>query len=94
MAITQDKLIVGGLVLIAGYVAYRGFGGVAKDVSKAIVNTADGVIGGTVIGVGNSFGIPDTSKTQCETDISHGGYWDASFSCPAKRYAQFLLTGK
>lgn len=94
MAISQDKLIVGGLVLIVGYIAYRGFGGVAKDVSRAIVNTTDGVIGGTVTGIGTSFGIPETSKSQCETDISHNGYWDASFSCPAKRYAQFLLTGK
>ena len=94
MAISQDKLIVGALVLVGGYIAYRGFGGVAKDVSKAIVNTADGVIGGTVIGIGNSFGVPETAKSQCETDVAHKGYWDASFSCPVKRYAQFLLTGK
>lgn len=90
----QDKIIVGGIVLIAGYFAYRGFRGAAKDIGRAVVNTASGVIEGTVIGSGSAFNIPETNKSQCDKDIAAKSYWDSSFSCPAKRYAQFLLTGK
>lgn len=90
----QNKIIIGLIVLVGGYVAFRGFKGVAKDVGGALVSVPAEVASGFVVGMGQQFGIPVTKPTQCETDVKNRGYWDASFSCPAKRYAQFLLTGK
>jgi len=94
MKVNEDTILIGVALLVVGYIAYRGFGGAAKDLSKAAVNVASGVVEGTVVGAGQAFNIPETSKNACDSSIASGSYWDASFNCPAKRYAQFLITGK
>lgn len=86
-------IIVAGVALVA-YIALRGFGGVAKDVTKAAVNTASGAVAGVVVGAGQAVGLPDTSMTQCEIDIANKDYFAASVSCPASRFLQFAATGK
>lgn len=82
-ALTQQNLIIGGVALVVLFVALKGFKGAAKATTKAAVNLADGAIAGTVVGVGEAFGIPDTNQTQCEKDLAAGNKWAASFSCPA-----------
>jgi len=94
MKVNQDTVLIGMVLLIGGYIAYRGFGGAAKDISKAAVNVASGVAEGVIVGGGQAFNIPETSAARCERSIASGSYWDSSFDCPAKRYAQFLITGK
>lgn len=55
----------------------------AASAAGAIVNAAQGAVVGTVKGVGQAVGIPDTNMTQCQKDMAAGNWWDASFSCPA-----------
>lgn len=86
-------IVVAGVALVA-YIALRGFGGVAKDVTKAAVNTASGAVAGIVVGAGQAVGLPDTNLSQCEIDIANKDYWAASISCPASRFFQFTATGK
>lgn len=72
------------LVLVAVvYVWRRGFQGVAADTTRAAANLAGGAVVGTVKGVGDVIGIPDTDKSKCERALAEGRYWDASFDCPA-----------
>lgn len=60
--------------------------GNAAKLAQGGVRVAGEVAVGTVKGVGQVLGIPDTSKTQCQQDLAAGRYWDASFSCPAGDY--------
>lgn len=86
-------IVVGGVALVV-YLALRGFGGVAKDVTKAAVNTATGAAAGVVVGAGQAVGIPDTDQARCEDAIARKDYWDASKFCPAGRFLEFTATGK
>lgn len=85
--------IFAGVALVA-YIAFRGFSGAAKDVSKAAINTASGAVAGVAEGVGEAVGIPETNMSQCEIDIANKDYWAASLSCPAPRFLKFCATGK
>lgn len=58
----------------------------AQGVAAGAVDAVDGVLSGTVIGLGTLVGIPATNKTQCQKDIANGDMWEASFSCPAKDF--------
>lgn len=86
---TKDPLVtlavVGVLGLIA-YIVFRGPGGVAKDTAKAGVNVLTGAVVGTVTGIGEAVGIPETSMTKCQKALAAGNYWDASFDCPASDF--------
>ena len=59
-------------------------------IGGAVVDMADGVIGGTVVGVGQIFGIPATNQTLCERAKAEGRTWDASFDCPAGDFIKYL----
>ncbi|MQY50827.1 hypothetical protein [Rhodocyclus gracilis] len=58
-------------------------GDIASGIGKGAIDAAAGAVTGTVIGIGEVVGIPQTNKTQCELDLAAGRLWDASFSCPA-----------
>lgn len=60
--------------------------GNAQKLAQGTVRVAGEVATGTVKGIGQVFGIPDTSQSQCQQDLAAGRYWDASFSCPAGEY--------
>ena len=94
LAKTEVTLVILAIAGVALFVAMKGFGGAAKAVTSAAVDTVSGAVAGTVVGVGNMAGVPDTSNTQCEIDISKRDYWAASFSCPAPRFLQYITTGK
>jgi len=70
-----------GVLLVAAllYLWKNGLAGAAR----AGVNAANNVVGGTVVGIGDAFGIPSTNVTECQQLLAAGHYWDASFKCPA-----------
>ena len=61
-------------------------GALAEGLAQGAVSAAGGVVTGTVKGIGEVVGIPDTDFDQCTRDLADGKMWDASFSCPMPRY--------
>ena len=59
-------------------------------IGGAVVDMADGVIGGTVVGVGQIFGVPAPNQALCERAKAEGRTWDASFDCPAGDFIKYL----
>ena len=98
--ILQDKLLMGaglgiGLVLLIGLNRSSGgslAAGVGETVGKGAVDLADGVLSGTVQGIGGVVGIQPTNLTKCQQDIAAGRTWDASFSCPAGTWLKYLVS--
>ena len=91
----QNPLTVAAAITVAGvlvWLALRGFKGVARGASKAIVDTAAGAIEGTVVGVGEAVGIPQTNMSECERALAEGRTWDASFACPAGTFIKGLFS--
>lgn len=78
-----DKLILAAVAVGVVYFVFRGVRGVARDASQFAVEAGLGLAEGAVVGIGESFGIPETSQTECERALAEGRYWDASFACPA-----------
>lgn len=84
--------VAAGLLFLA-YVWHRGAGGVAQDVSHAAVSAAGGVVTGTVQGVGDTLGIPETDAQKCQAAIAAGDTWNASLYCPAGTFIKSIFTG-
>lgn len=83
-------VIAGGAVLAAlAYVAMRGTKDTGQAIGGAVVDLADGVIGGAVTGAGQIVGIPATNPTECERAKAEGRTWDASFACPASDFLSY-----
>lgn len=91
--------VVSGLVL---YIAMRGPGGVAEDVTSGIgegvggaikgTGTAIGaVIEGSIVGIGKIGGVEETNLSQCQKDIAAGNTLSASFSCPAADFLKYVF---
>lgn len=84
-------IVAGGAVLAAiAYVALRGVKNVGADLGGAAVDLVDGVVTGTVTGIGEHIGVPKTSQTECERAKAEGRTWDASFACPAVDFLGYL----
>lgn len=92
MKIPTVYLIAGGAVLAA--LVWAVTRGSAKDtgaaIGGAVVDMADGVIGGAVTTIGEAVGIPKTNPTECEKAKAEGRTWDASFACPAGDFLKYL----
>ena len=90
MAVNAEKFLVYGGVGLAlaaiVYVALRGFGGVAKDATRAATDVVIGAASGVVVGVGEAVGIPETNDNACSLALREGRTWDASLLCPAGRW--------
>ena len=91
-AINQNQLIAGVVVVAVLFVFLRGFKGAAKDLTKGAVNLAGGAVEGVTVGIGDIFGVPETSQTQCEKDIAEGNNFASSFSCPAGTFIKGLFS--
>lgn len=85
--------LIGGAA-VAAYLYIKAKGG-ATNAGQAIgtgtVDLANGIIGGTVTGIGEVVGIPATNLSKCEQAKAEGRTWDASFACPAKDFISYLL---
>lgn len=84
---------VAGFAILAAivYVAVRGVGGAAQDLTRAGVNVAGGAASGVVRGVSDVIGIPDTDAARCQQAIAAGDSWDASIYCPAGTFLKYFF---
>lgn len=87
----EKPILYGGAALAALALAYlvatkRAGESLSTAAGRAVAGVAGDVAAGAVKGVGEAVGIPDTNADQCSADIAAGRTWDASFSCPAKRF--------
>lgn len=55
-------------------------------IGGAVVDLADGVLSGAVVGVGSAVGIPATEPSRCEAAKAANNLWDVSLYCPAADY--------
>lgn len=87
----QDVILIGaGLGLLAiAFIAIKGIKGTAAAVGSAAVDVVDGVVTGTVEGIGGAVGIPKTNQTECQKAKAEGRTWDASFACPAGEFVKW-----
>ncbi|MEG0923290.1 MAG: hypothetical protein RSG22_18015 [Comamonas sp.] len=88
-------LLAGGVVaaaLVWAVTRTSSAGSAGQYIGGAVVDMADGVIGGTVVGVGQIFGIPATNMTKCERAKAEGRTWDASFDCPAGDFLKYVIS--
>lgn len=91
VTIPRIYLMAGGVVAAALVVVYlRGPKSVGADLGGAAVDLADGVITGTVTGIGERVGIPKTDASACAAAKAAGSTWDASFACPAGDFLSYL----
>jgi hypothetical protein len=64
---------------------------VGQAAGGAAVDLVDGVLKGTVQGVGTAVGVPVTNLTECERAKIEGRTWDASFACPAGDFLKYVF---
>lgn len=83
---TPLYLYGGAAALGLGLIWWATRAGNAAKLAQGTVRVAGEVTSGTIKGLGQVVGIPDTDKTQCQKDMEAGNYWAASFSCPAGDY--------
>lgn len=85
---TKQLLIIGAVGL--GIVWLLGKTGLAgklfEGIAQGTVGAVGGVASGTVKGIGEAVGVPDTNDDKCTIDLANGDMWSASFSCPAPRF--------
>lgn len=87
MKISNTVYLYGGAAAVGlGLIWWATRAGNAAKLAQGGVRVAGELATGTVKGIGQVLGVPDTSKTQCQQDLAAGRYWDASFSCPAGDY--------
>lgn len=92
MKLNDESMVIVALagiaVVMLSYVAKN-----AKEVGQAVgtatVDLANGVITGTVTGIGEAVGVPKTSQTECEKAKAEGRTWDASFACAAGDFLSY-----
>lgn len=97
MAVKTEILILGGAAALAAWWIWKrgGLAAAAGDVAGAaagaVVDMADGIVSGTVEGIGAAVGIPATNMTECERAKAEGRTWDASFACPAGDFLKYVF---
>lgn len=88
--LTPGAIVALGAAAVAALYLLRGQ---ASNVAAGAVGAVVDAGAGAVLGVGDAFGVPRTSATQCQQDIAAGRTWDASFSCPAGTFISQGLGG-
>lgn len=92
-AIPAPYLVAGGVVAAALlWIMLRGAKGVGMDIGSGAVDLVDGVVTGSVVGVGELVGVPQTDMTACQLAMAEGRTLDASFACPAGTFINYLRT--
>jgi len=86
-------VIAGGAAIAALlYIKTKGANDAGQQIGAGAVDLANGVLGGTVTGIGEIVGVPATNQTECEKCKASGDKWCASFACPAKDFLKFLFS--
>lgn len=92
--IPTPYLIAGGaLLLLVGYVYFRGAKGVASDAAGAVVNVGAGLIEGTVQSVIDVTGV-GVDDAACELACANGDTFGAFANCNQTRFFQYVQDGK
>lgn len=92
MTIKPAYAIAGAAVLAALlWARSKGAGGAGAAIGGAVVDMADGIVSGVVVGAGEIVGIPATNLNDCERAKAEGRTWDASFACPAGNFIKYLF---
>lgn len=65
-----------------------------KRAAKGVVDLAGNIVAGTVVGLGEQFGVPDTDADKCAACLAAGDRWGASQYCPAGTFLKSLVNGK
>jgi hypothetical protein len=84
----ETEIVIGVGIAAAVWLYSKGLFGA----TKAVINAAGDVIGGTVVGIGEQIGIPSTDQNKCQADIAAGDTWNASFDCPAGTFIKSVFT--
>lgn len=93
MKLSAPYVVAGGAVIAALlWAATRGSKGTGEAIGGAVVDLADGIVSGAVVGTGQLVGIPATNMTECERAKAEGRTWDASFACPAGNFIKYLFS--
>lgn len=93
MKLSTPYVVAGGAVIAALlWAATRGSKGTGQAIGGAVVDLADGIVSGAVVGTGQLVGIPATNMTECERAKAEGRTWDASFACPAGNFIKYLFS--
>lgn len=80
---TMFLLAGAGLLLALWWASKNGIQSTARAIGSGAVEAADGLVYGSVVSVGDLFGIPETNADACQVALAEGRTWDASFACPA-----------
>lgn len=90
---TFEEKLLGLGVLAAAVVGIAIWAKGTKEVGLAVggaaVDMADGIVTGTVLGIGDAIGIPRTDLKECEKAKAEGRTWDAFFACPAGNFTKY-----
>lgn len=87
---TNTKLIIGASVAGLALILWLKKKGVADAVAGGVGIVSDAA-GGVVMGVGDLFGLPRTSSSDCARLKAEGKLWEASFVCPAGEYVSTVV---
>lgn len=91
MNIKPAYLIAGAAVAAAlAWAAFSRAKDTGQAIGGAVVDMADGVVTGVVVGIGEKVGIPATNMTECQRAMAEGRTWDASFACPAGTFLKYV----
>lgn len=85
-------LLVGGALLWVT-VSRKGVAGIAESAGRAAVDMVDGVVAGTVKGIGEAVGIPDTDAQKAEVAMRQGDVLGVSLYAPAGTFVKWLASG-
>lgn len=93
----QNKIffygIAGAVSLVILYIAWKGWGGAAQAVTRAVTDAAGGAASGVVLGASDTIGIPETDAQKCAQAVKNGNTWDASLYCPAGTFLRSIFMG-
>lgn len=87
-------LMAGAGVYLAWKLKEKGIAGVTAGVVGGTAGVVADVASGTVKGLGQVVGIPDTDGSECASAMAEGRTWAASLYCPAATFARYLVTPK
>jgi hypothetical protein len=97
--LTPTAMLVGagvGVAIIAMAWTARNVGSaqeLGSEVGGAVVDVADGVFSGAVMGVGDVLGVPRTDAQKCAAAKAAGDTWEAGLMCPAGDFLAYLWGG-
>lgn len=94
MKLTNEQMIVGGVLLGAAAIYFIGVKGVAFGAGKAVVDAVGGAATGAVYGASDIIGLENPDQTKCAQAKQSGDTWGASFACPAGDFLKYVFGGK